>query len=328
MTSAQVGLGRRAAMARHPRALGVAAVVTAVLCFSISSSIVKWGRTPGSVIGFWRMFVAVLVWWLVIAVQRRRSGLAWPSRRTWKVVAPAGLLFGMNIATFFTGVTKTSIAHAEFIGAVSPLLLVPAGVLLFGEHPNWRALSWGALSVVGVAIVLSFGPDTGVASVGGDLVVVMSVVCWVGYLLSSKRARATGISVVAFMACATPIGLLTSGPIAIAVAGDDIWPMSGRGWLVVVMLTILTGVGAHGLIVFAQHSVPIATIGVLQSGQPALAVFWAWLILGEGIRPAQIPGMLLVIVGLAVFTVVSQRRPVPIAADDCADERAGEPDRS
>jgi drug/metabolite transporter (DMT)-like permease len=325
MTSAQLGVGRRATVARHPRAFGVAAVVTAVVCFSISSSIVKWGRTPGSVIGFWRLFVAVLAWWLVVVVQRRRSGGRWPSRQTWAAVAPAGLFFGANIAIFFTGVTKTSIAHAEFIGAVSPLLLVPAGVLLFAEHPNWRALSWGLLSVAGVVIVLSFGPDTGVASFGGDALIVVSVVCWVAYLLSSKRARATGISVVEFMACATPIGLLTSGPIAIAVAGGDMWPMSGRGWLSVLMLTLLTGVGAHGLVVFAQHSVPIASIGVLQSGQPALAVFWAWLILGEDIRAAQVPGMLLVIVGLAVFTIASQRRPVAIAADDCADERAGEP---
>jgi drug/metabolite transporter (DMT)-like permease len=72
--------------------------------------------------------------------------------------------------------------------------------------------------------------------------------------------------------------------------------------------------------VFAQQRVPIATIGVMQSGQPALAVFWGWLILDEGIEAAQIPGMVMVIVGLAIFTLESQRRPVPVAADDCADD--------
>ena len=43
-------------------------------------------------------------------------------------------------------------------------------------------------------------------------------------------------------------------------------------------------------------------------GQPAIAVGWSVLILGEVVRPAQIPGMILVLVGLAMFTVVSQRR--------------------
>jgi drug/metabolite transporter (DMT)-like permease len=304
---------------RHPRTLGLLAVITAVVCFSVSSSIVKWGETPGSVIAFWRMFFAVFAWWAVLGVQHVRVGQPWPTRGTWRLVVPAGLLFGANIAIFFTGVTKTSIAHAEFIGAVSPLLLVPAGVLFFAEHPNRRALVWGVLSVAGVLIVLSFGPDTGVASVRGDLLVLLAVTSWVAYLLFSKRVRATGLGVAEFMACVTPIGLLTAGPIAAAIAGEDMWPLSGRGWLAVLMLTVLTGVGAHGLVVYAQRTVPIATIGVLQSGQPALAVFWGWLILGETIRVAQLPGMILVIVGLAMFTVVSQRRPVPVAADDCSD---------
>jgi hypothetical protein len=50
-----------------------------------------------------------------------------------------------------------------------------------------------------------------------------------------------------------------------------------------------------------------------------LAVGWSVLILGEEIKPAQIPGMVLVLVGLAAFTLVSQRRsprPVPAATVD------------
>jgi drug/metabolite transporter (DMT)-like permease len=292
----------------HPRTLGLLAVVGAALCFSVSSSIVKWGQTTGSVIAFWRMVGAIAAWWLVLGVQHVRVGERVPDRATWLKVLPSGLLFGCNLAIFFTAVTKTSIAHAEFIGALTPLLLLPAGALLFHEHPNWRALSWGLLSIVGVLIVLAFGPDTGVATLSGDLLVVAAVCSWAGYLLFTKRVRG-GISVVAFMACVMPIGLLTAGPIAIVTAGDEIWPLSTRGWVTVVLLTLITGIAAHGLVVFAQHSVPVATIGIIQSGQPALAVVWAWLILGEQIRLAQVPGMVLVVVGLALFTVVSQRRP-------------------
>jgi hypothetical protein len=40
-------------------------------------------------------------------------------------------------------------------------------------------------------------------------------------------------------------------------------------------------------------------------------------VLGEEIRPAQIPGMILVIVGLAAFTVVSQRNlRTPVTIED------------
>ena len=36
-------------------------------------------------------------------------------------VLPAGLFFGLNITLFFTAINRTSIAHAEFITALSPL---------------------------------------------------------------------------------------------------------------------------------------------------------------------------------------------------------------
>ncbi len=100
------------------------------------------------------------------------------------------------------------------------------------------------------------------------------------------------------------------------LAGDEFWSLSARGWLVVLLLTFLTGMIAHGLLVVAQRHVPVATIGILQVGQPAIAVVWGVVILGEEIRPAQIPGMVLVVAGLAAFAVVSHATAPP-------DERGG-----
>jgi drug/metabolite transporter (DMT)-like permease len=293
------------------RLLGLAAVIVAVLCFSISSPLVKWAQTPGAAIAFWRLLFAIGVWWVVLSVHRRRNDAPWPSAATWRRVAPAGLCFGANIAVFFTVINRTSIAHAEFIGSMSPLLLVPAGAVLFHERPNWRAMRWGAVSLVGIAIVLFAGGDQGVATVQGDLLMLIVLALWVSYLLATKWARRAKIDTVTFMACSVPIGLLSAGPIAFVLARDALWPLTGRAWLVVALLTILTGIAAHGLIVFAQNHVPVAAIGVMQVGQPALAVFWAWVILGEQIAAPQVPGMALVIVGLALFTVTSQRSPLP-----------------
>lgn len=302
-------------------------MLLAVLCFSISSPIIKWAQMPGAAIALWRMLFAVALWWIVLGVHRARTGFPLPSLETWRRVLPAGLFFGANLAIFFTAVTRTSIAHAEFIGSLSPLLLLPAGALFFHEHPNWRSLRWGVVSLAGIAIVLFTGDPQGEATVGGDLLVVVVLVLWVGYLLSTKWARQLDIHLIHFMACAVPIAVLATAPIAFAVAGDAVWNMTARGWIVAGVLAVVTGVGAHGLIVFAQQHVPIATIGVMQVAQPGLAVFWAWVILGEEIRPAQIPGMVLVILGLGAFTLSNQRRPVlpPVVAQPPA--LAGEPDR-
>ncbi len=112
---------------------------------------------------------------------------------------------------------------------------------------------------------------------------------------------------VEFLTCVMPLGLLTAGPVALIVSGADLWPVPARGWVAVMLLTLLTGIVAHGAIAFAQRHVPVATIGIIQVGQPAIAVVWAFVILGEEIHPAQVPGMALVLIGLAAFTLVSKR---------------------
>ena len=297
------------------RTLGLLAMTVAVVSFSTSSPLIKWSESTGSVVAFWRMIGAVIGWWTVIAFTRVRSGRPAPAASTWRLALAPGLAFGANIALFFTAITKTSIAHAEFITALTPLVMLPAGAIFFAERPNWSALRWGLISIVGVTLVLFFGPEQGVSSVSGDLLMIGVILLWTTYLLTSKRARAAGVGTLDFMACMMPIGVLTAGPIAAIIAGSDVFGLTAKGWLVVGILTLLTGMLSHGCIVFAQQHIPVATISIMQTAQPALAVFFAFLILGEEVRPPQVVGMALVITGLALFTLASSRTsPVPTPA--------------
>ena len=186
-------------------------------------------------------------------------------------------------------------------------MLVPAGALLFGERPDGRALWWGLVTILGLAIVLFSGGSGSEATLRGDVMIGSVVVLWVGYLLTARRARAT-VGLVDFMATLMNMAFLVAMPFTAVLAGDALWSMSWKGWLVAAILSLLTGVVAHGMIAYAQKGVDVGTIGILQVAQPAIAVGWAYLILGEAIAPVQVPGMVLVVVGLVAFTVISQRR--------------------
>ena len=63
------------------------------------------------------------------------------------------------------------------------------------------------------------------------------------------------------------------------------------------ILTLTSGVAAQGLLVFAQKTIQIGTIGIAQVAQPALAVVWSYLLLGEVINDRQIIGIALVVAG-------------------------------
>jgi drug/metabolite transporter (DMT)-like permease len=283
-------------------------MMVAVVVFSSSSSIVKWAETPGPVMAFWRMFVACVAWWIVIVVRRVVTGRRAPAAAVWRTMIPVGLFFGTNISAFFVAVNHTSIAHAEFITALSPLLLVPIGIVAFHERPNPRALPFGVLTLAGLAIVIASGPPASGASVRGDVLVALTMSCWVGYLVAGRRARAT-VDTIDFMATVMPIGLLVATPAALIQSAGEILPLTGRAWTAVILLSILTGIIGHGMIALAQRRLEVGTISVIQVAQPALAVVWAFFLLGEPIDAAQLPGMALVLAGLVGFTTMQQRRP-------------------
>lgn len=285
-----------AARRQSARTLGLAAMGVAVLTFSLGSTLVKKAGIPGPALAFWRMVLTSMSWGLILWVTERRTVTRHELRRA---LLP-GTIFGLNITLFFTGVTRTTVANAEFIGSLTPIILIPAGALLFHEKVNLRALSFGLVSLAGLAIVLFNAPSSGEASWTGNLLIVGAVVLWAGYLMTSRKLR-EDMSVQAIMAAIMPIASLAVLPIAVVRGELDDVTVASLPYIVV--LAVLTGTIAHGFTVFAQRTVPIGTIGLLQVAQPALAVVWAYLLLGQTILPVQLAGMGLVMIGqIAVVT--------------------------
>jgi drug/metabolite transporter (DMT)-like permease len=295
---------------RSPLTLGLLAVTASAVAFAFSLSVIKWPGVAGSAIAWWRLVGSAVLWWGFLTVRRHRTGHPLPDRRSWVLAAPAALAFGINISLLFLALTRTSVAHADFIASMAPLILIPAGFVLFGEQPRWRALGWGVLSIVGLVIILANGPEGGVATVAGDLLVAIGVLAFAAYQLLAKRARRLGVEPFDFMAILMPIALVTATPIALATAGDELWPLSAKAWAAVAILSVMTGMVGHGLLYYAQRSVPIATISVIQTSQPSMSTFWAWLLLGEAVTFGQVPGMILATLGVALVVWFS-RGPAP-----------------
>ncbi len=290
--------------AAQGRTVGLIALAAVILCFSVGSTLVKLAHTPGVTIAFWRMVLCSVIWIGILRVSEQR----WLS---WADIRPAlvpGIAFGLNIAFFFTGVTHTTVASAEFTGALTPLIVVPLGAMLFKERLRPGALSFGLVSLGGLALVLFNAPADGGFSWNGVAWIAGANVLWATYLLTSRSLR-QGRSVASVMAAITPIAAVVTLPLCLFVFPGTLTQVTWRSVAFIVVLGLLTGTMAHGLMVFAQKSVPIGVISMLQVSQPALAVMWSVLLLGAAVRGIQIVGMALVIAGLATVTVLTQRSP-------------------
>jgi drug/metabolite transporter (DMT)-like permease len=276
-------------------------MVAVVVTFSASSTIVRKAGAPGPTIAFWRMLGSSIIW---TAILRVREG-HFVTLQEWRRAIVTGVVLGLNILLFYTAATRTSIANLEFISALAPLVLMPAGAVLFHEKVDRRAALFGIVSIVGLALVLFDAPKRGAATWAGNGLAVLALATWSGYLLASRQLR-RGMSVATLMASALPIATVTTLPLVVIT--HDIGKFDARSMFYIVILTLLTGVVAHGLIVYAQRKVPIGIMSMMQVGQPALAVVWSAIFLSQSIRALQILGMIMVVFGLATVVVQTQRR--------------------
>ena len=284
------------------RTRGLIALGFVIVFFSTGSTLVKLSHTPGVTVAFWRMLLCSAIW---IGILRTSEG-RW---LTWGDIRPAlipGIAFGLNIAFFFTGVTHTTVASAEFTGSLTPLIIVPMGALFYKERLHPGALAFGLISLLGLALVLFNAPPDGEFSWRGIAWIAAANCLWSVYLLTSRNLR-QGRSVAAVMAAITPIAAVVTLPLALLAFPGTITQVTARSVVFIVTLGLLTGTAAHGLMVYSQKSVPIGVISMLQVSQPALASIWSVLFLSSSVNGIQIVGMALVLVGLAAVTVQTQR---------------------
>jgi drug/metabolite transporter (DMT)-like permease len=283
----------------NAKTLGVLAVIGLVTAFSLSSTLVKRAESPGVLVAFWRMIAVSVLWNLVLWSTARRVTRA-DVRRVWI----PGVFFGLNLAVFFAGATHNSVANAALIGSLAPFLIVPVGAWLFGEYFSARAIVFALVAFGGVVLVLLNAPPGGDASLEGNVFGFIAMLLLVAYVTSTRYFR-RDMDVTTFMSTICPIAALAVLPIALA--HGDVFGMSATGWTFTAILTLTSGITAQGLLVYAQKTIQIGTIGISQQLQPALAVVWSYLLLGEVINGRQALGIAVVVAGLTAFVVVHQR---------------------
>ena len=205
---------------------------------------------------------------------------------------------------FFAGATHNSVANAALIGSLAPFLIVPAGAWLFAEYIRPRALVFAVVAFAGTALVLLSAPPGGDASLEGNVFGFIAMLLLVAYVASTRYYRRE-MDVTTFMAAICPIATVAVLPLAIA--HGDVTGLSATGWTFTLILTFTSGVVAQGLLVYAQKTIQIGTIGIAQIAQPALAVVWSFLLLGEVVNGRQVAGIAIVMAGLLAFVVLHQR---------------------
>jgi drug/metabolite transporter (DMT)-like permease len=257
------------------------------------------GELPPIGFSFLRFLLAGVV--LLVICRIVEGGVGVPRREVVPLVALGAIGFGLYQILWTTALVNTTAGNSALLIAATPIFTMLVAVAI-GSDTFTRAKAAGAIvSFLGVALVV--GAGAGLEFDGrliGDLMTIAAAFCWACYvsfgapvLRRHSPLRTTAWTVLAGTAVMAPIGLWQ-------LAGADLAtvpPSAGLGILYAGLLAAALG----NVVVFRGIKLVGPTrITNYQFLIPALAVLLAAVFLAEPIRPAQVIGGVVIVLGIFV----------------------------
>lgn len=286
-----------------PSPLDLALIAVGVAGVSASAPLIAATAVPALALAMWRNAMAsgVLV---PLALLRQRAEVRALTRVEWRVLVVAGLLLAAHFATWIPSVKLTGVASSTTLVASQPIwsaLLAKRQ----GQHVT-RGTWWGiAIAVLGVAFISGIDVTVSRRAVLGDVLAIVGGALAAAYMTVGARARRTVTTTVYTAVCYSTTAL-TLLPICL-VFGLSLGGYASDDWLRLVALTITAQLLGHSVFnrVLKTTSATVVSLSILFEGPGAALMAAAFL--HQYPRWAQLPGFVLLLVGVAV--VIRSARP-------------------
>ncbi len=232
--------------------------------------------------------------------QRRTTG------RERSLLLGLGLVFALGVFSFYKAIEILRVPLAILTFYVNPLIIGVLGALVGFERLTGRTLVFALLSLFGLALATGASPEA--VDAAGIAYALLAAALTAGVLvvsthrLSHVNAKSRTFWMMSSTAAAVAAGTL---------AGDAlIWPRSAPGLAAIAAVCVLYAIGLVALFTSATRIGPLRT-GLAMNLEPVVAIGGSWLLLGQGLTPAQFAGGVLVIAG--VIGAQMSKRPAPLA---------------
>lgn len=301
-----------------------ALLVLMVLIWGSNFSVIKraFEEVPPQPFNALRLVIASIVFLAAIAAARRRVERGSPvssvfhtpnalTRRDRIDLIWLGLVGHFGYQFFFVGgVALSSASNAALIVGSTPAVLAVVSALLGREQISRLHWTGAAISAVGIYLVVGRGASFGGATLGGDLMVMTSVACWVAFTLGASRLiqRHSPLYV-------TGMTMVYGGVPYVVMALPQIlrvpWTEVSAWTIGALILSALLALNLAYVIWYmgVQRLGPART-SIYSNGVPIVAMTVAAIWLGEPLTWNKITGAIAVLSGV-LLTRLGRRTPSP-----------------
>lgn len=298
----------------------VGALVLAVAAVSSSAPLVAFAAAPALAIAYWRNMLSIAVLGPLALIRRRselRALTVGAARREGLYCVLSGLALAAHFATWMPSVRLTTVAAAAALVATQPIW---QGLIARWQGRRLPLPVWAGIALAVVGATLATGADFGVSgrAFAGDLLAVAGGMFAAVYTALGERARATTSTTTYTTIC---YGVCAAILLVVCLLGGvRLHGYDPGTWLAILGLVAGAQLLGHSMFNYALHRVSATTVSVLilLEAPGAALIAWAWL--GQLPRTLALPGLALLLAGVAVVILGGARAgrrtaPVAVPAD-------------
>jgi drug/metabolite transporter (DMT)-like permease len=214
----------------------------------------------------------------------------------WIVCATLGV--PVQFMVQYEGLRRTTVSHASLMVGTLPVLLAICAVLVGGERMDRGRWLCVLASAAGAALIVFGAPARAGSprgpSLGGDLLVVASLLATTAWVLISKRLSA-GHSPLVVTGYVLALGTATLAAWVLATQGLPPVALSWRAWASVAWQGVLGTAGAALLWNWGLNRVPASRAGVFVNFEPLVGTAIGVTLLHDRLGVPGVVGGLLII---------------------------------
>lgn len=244
----------------------------------------------------WRFLLAAPLAWIVVLVRARLGGPG-PFSVAWWPRFGAGVLFGGVAWLAFAGLDELPGALYIVIIYTYPAM-VAVGSSLLGRPAGRQVWIAVLITLVGIAFTVPEVLDgAGGATVLGMVLTLGNAATYAAYVIYSERLVDEHSDEIVASAWSLT-GSLTFAAIAATISGSFHTPSTAGGYGSVIGLAAISTVLASMAFFLGVRRLGPASAALVASTEPVLTLVWVVLILDESMKPVQLLGAALVVVGV------------------------------
>jgi drug/metabolite transporter (DMT)-like permease len=294
---------------RHP----ARAALAGALAIAFSAILYRSAEVSPETGAFFRCAYALPALWVFVRLEERLLGPR-PGglRRTAWI---AGAFFAADLLFWHHAIEAVGAGLGTVLGNTQVVLVGLIAWALFRERPAPSALAAIPIAMLGIVLISgvleegAYGDNPPLGVVFG----VLTGIAYSGFLLALRRGAGDKRRVAGPLFDATLASTVLILPVGLASGDLDLVPgLESQAWLVVLALT--SQVVGWLLITVSLPRLPAAATSLLLTLQPAAAVVFAAILLGESPSPLQLVGAGAILAGLVVASAGRRSRtpePVP-----------------